>query len=156
MLNLLNDNNYSKHDYEMALEYLYSLLEKSDMTAEFRQLCLADIEEVEQILKIESVFEPSNKRTNVRNKRARNRKKHQKLNKLYKDTSHSYPPAVIQDEDGSLRRFYCSQGAKKYFKKYSNKKLRRYSNKELQILGAQTAMKGNAYRKVFDYWWTLY
>ena len=36
--------------------------------------------------------------------------------------------------------------AKKYYKRVSNKRLRRTEDR----------YKGNQYRKVFDYWWTLY
>lgn len=36
-----------------------------------------------------------------------------------------------------------------YFKRYSNKKVRRTKDDNIQI-------KGNGYRRQFDYWWTLY
>ena len=36
-----------------------------------------------------------------------------------------------------------------YFKRYSNKKVRRANDDEIP-------MKGNGYRRQFDYWWTLY
>lgn len=36
-----------------------------------------------------------------------------------------------------------------YFKKYSNRKVRRMNYDDIP-------MKGNGYRRQFDYWWTLY
>lgn len=36
-----------------------------------------------------------------------------------------------------------------YFKKYSNRKVRRAKDDDIP-------MKGNGYRRQFDYWWTLY
>ena len=43
-----------------------------------------------------------------------------------------------------LRRYWLND---KFYKNYSNRKVRRYKKKILD---------GNMYRKIFDYWWTIY
>ena len=43
-----------------------------------------------------------------------------------------------------LRRWWYGN---KFFKNYANRKVRRYKKKILN---------GNMYRKIFDYWWTIY
>lgn len=50
---------------------------------------------------------------------------------------------------GKYIKYPHDSEVRRYFKKYSNKKVRRAKYDDIP-------MKGNNYRKQFDYWWTLY
>ena len=50
---------------------------------------------------------------------------------------------------GKYIKYPNNSEARNYFKKYSNRKVRRAKDDDIP-------MKGNGYRRQFDYWWTLY
>lgn len=50
---------------------------------------------------------------------------------------------------GKYIKYPNNSEARSYFKKYSNRKVRRAKYDDIP-------MKGNGYRRQFDYWWTLY
>jgi hypothetical protein len=50
---------------------------------------------------------------------------------------------------GKYIKYPNDSEARSYFKKYSNRKVRRTRHDDI-------SMKGNGYRRQFDYWWTLY
>ena len=50
---------------------------------------------------------------------------------------------------GKYIKYPNDSEARTYFKKYSNRKVRRANYDVIP-------MKGNGYRRQFDYWWTLY
>ena len=77
------------------------------------------------------------------------KERNRRLKKCYNATKHQCIRGVYFDEEKCryIRRYSMSKnGATKYFRKISNQKVRR--NKENLSYGA--------YRKVFDYWWTLW
>ncbi len=152
-MKLINDKNFTQMDYEAALEYLYGIsrhLEGAKLGD-----CLADIQEIEDILSAESIHAEYTKRKNSRNKRTRQRKEYHKKKKLYDDIGQRWASPVYQHDDGSLR--YCSyaENTKRYYKRYSNKKLRRESNRMLRTFGTYDVPKGNKYRRIFDYAWEI-
>jgi hypothetical protein len=82
-------------------------------------------------------------------KRSRMIKRKKKLRRLF-DPKRSY--AVLWHGDWenpngwlTLKSYGCNRV--RFYKKYSNRKVRRYKGE----IG-----NGNHYRKIFDYWWTLY
>lgn len=97
-----------------------------------------------------------------RNKRERDQK-HKNHLKFLAENVQYYPPSVIYIDEiyvegegwvDNLKPYYkrCYRdkhkgGRYKFYKKYSNRCVRRYKG-EIHI-------KGNYYRKVFDYWWTV-
>lgn len=50
---------------------------------------------------------------------------------------------------GKYIKYPHNSEQRNYFKKYSNRKVRRMKYDDIP-------MKGNGYRRQFDYWWTLY
>lgn len=50
---------------------------------------------------------------------------------------------------GKYIKYPNDSEARNYFKRYSNRKVRRMKYDDIP-------MKGNGYRRQFDYWWTLY
>lgn len=152
-MKLINDKNFTSMDYEAALEYLYGL--SKNLTGHKLEDCLADIQEIEELLSAESMHAEYTKRKNIRNKRTRQRKEYHKKKKLYDDVGKRWFSPVYQHDDGSLR--YCSyaENTKRYYKRYSNKKLRRESNKMLRTFGTYDVPRGNKYRRIFDYAWEI-
>lgn len=157
-MKIINDNNFKIEDYEESLAYLYELLEKPEVQAseELTSKCKEDIDEIEKILEALSNSESFAINKPKKNKRYRRNVERRKKKKLYEETKYSYPSAVYEHEDGSLRRCYFAQNAKRHYKKISNKKFRKNSNKTLRTFGTLEVPRGNKYRKVFDYWWEIY
>lgn len=108
-----------------------------------------------------------------RTKRERDQKHKAYLKRLYEASSEAPHPVYPIDKNGKItcfesymsytgeliipeeavyfKRHYLSKrkwNAFKYYKKHSNKMVHRYKG-ELPV-------KGNGYRKIFDYWWTIY
>ena len=97
-----------------------------------------------------------------RNKRERDLKHKQRL-KLLAENVQCYPcPVIYTDEiwikglgwvknpKPYYKRLYRDNhkgGRYKYYKKYANRQIRRYKG--------ELHSKGNQYRKIFDYWWTV-
>ena len=80
-------------------------------------------------------------------KQAQERKK--RLLKTYQKTKHSYGSGVwFNDRKGFYVRYSASRtpGYTKYLRRLSNRKVRR--NKDFYNYGS--------YRKLYDYWWTLF
>ena len=73
-----------------------------------------------------------------------------RLKKLYEETKNEFGSGV----------YYCER--KKRLIRYSavrsgtGKELRRISNQRVRRTDPDFAMKGSMYRKVFDYWWTIF
>lgn len=97
-----------------------------------------------------------------RNKRERDLKHKRHLKALYENNQYYPSPVTYTDEiyvkgEGWVdnpkpyyKRCYRDNhkgGRYRYYKKYSNRCVRRYK-KEIHC-------KGNQYRKIFDYWWTV-
>lgn len=91
---------------------------------------------------------PVKKKRNPRlNQYERKKITQQKLQNI-KDICSYY---VVSERDGYLEKNYLTNHSNKYsrtvyYKKFSNVKVRR--NKDFKL-------KGNSYRKVFDYWWQI-
>ena len=99
-----------------------------------------------------------------KNKYERRMANRRRLERLYDNGSNSYYPSgvvfIVNDENYYRRpigkeyyiretyskKYSSQQNVTKYFKRLSNKKLRK----------SEGTFKGNQYRKVFDYWYTLY
>lgn len=80
-------------------------------------------------------------------KQAQKRKKH--LMKTYMKTRNSYGAGVWFDEDRNLYIKYSpsnTPGYTKYLRRLSNRKVRR----------AKEHYNHSSYKKLYDYWWTLF
>lgn len=80
-------------------------------------------------------------------KQAQNRKK--RLLKTYNATKHGYGAGVwLDDCTGCYRKYHAcrTSGYTKYLRRLSNRKVRK--SKDIYNYGA--------YRKLYDYWWTLF
>ena len=97
-----------------------------------------------------------------RNKRERDLKYKKHLKVLYENNQYYLSPVIYTDEiyvkgEGWVdnpKPYYKKRyrdnhkgGRYKYYKKYSNRCVRRYKG--------EIHAKGNQYRKIFDYWWTV-
>lgn len=97
-----------------------------------------------------------------KNKRERDQKYKNHLKFLVKNVQYYPSPVIYTDEiyikgEGWVnnpkpyyKRCYRDnhkRGRCKYYKKYSNRCVRRYKG--------EIHSKGNQYRKIFDYWWTV-
>ena len=84
-------------------------------------------------------------------KQSRAAKYNNKLKRLAKLGKYACFAYMSKGLDGNERpkRFYHSSNAQRfrYYKKHSNKIVRRYKGE---------IKNGNYYRKIFDYWWTVY
>ncbi len=97
-----------------------------------------------------------------RNKRKRNQKYRNHLKFLAENIS-GYPPPVVYTNEVWIKgqgyvdnpkpyykRLYRNNhkgGSYKFYKKHSNRCVRRYKG--------EIHSKGNQYKKIFDYWWTV-
>lgn len=113
------------------------------------------------------VYEKNSKHTNHskqkrRSKRERDQKHKNRLKFLSENVQYYPSPVIYIDEtyvegEGYVdnqkpyyKRYYRDNhkgGRYKFYKKYANRCVRRYKG-EIHI-------KGNHYRKIFDYWWTV-
>lgn len=78
----------------------------------------------------------------------RKREDNRRLKKLYEDTKSSYGAGAYYDDRKKryVRVYVRRSHTKKDYKRYSNKRLRQ---------NRSVALRGNKYRRVFDYWWEL-
>lgn len=98
-----------------------------------------EIEENKPIIK-------KNKRKNIReNKYSRKMKEKQKLKKLVSQNSYFYSEKESENGEIYYTRFYLS-GCRKFAKRMTSKK-----NRKVTYLS-----NGAAYRRNFDYWYTLF
>ena len=75
---------------------------------------------------------------------SRKQEDHKRLKKLA--STNKYAAAYYSNYKKRFVRVYLSKNCdSSYWKRYSNKKVRK----------AADVCSGNAYRKVFDYWWTI-
>ena len=97
---------------------------------------------------------PSNRRTGKAYRRQMHIKKNDELMRIV--TRHYVPHAGYIDwgfdgptlqHSGSYIKYPKNSNCQRWWKKYSNKIVRKNMN---------LPQKGNSYRRVFDYWWTLY
>ena len=81
----------------------------------------------------------------------RSRERNRRLKRLYYKTKNSCRGGA-----------YYDTGKKRYIKYYisnksgNSKMLRKLTNKKIRNMDLETKLKGNQYRKTFDYWWTLF
>jgi hypothetical protein len=166
-LNTIDDKNFSRKDYINALKTLESYVSLMGNTFDFtneevdfskiREECLSDIREIRKKIKnMPTTHCKISNNRKPRNKRKRIIKRKSKLKKLYAETRHSFPSAVINKNNKFLTRFYYKGKDKKYYKRLSNKRLRTTSNKFLNNFGTYSVKKGGSYKKIFDYYWNLY
>ena len=85
-------------------------------------------------------------------KQSRAEKYKNKLKRIAKYDIYGWYARMREDSDGNeipIRRYYRSNNASRFsfYKTYSNKKVRRYKDE---------IKNGNYYRRIFDYWWTIY
>ena len=108
-----------------------------------------DISKLGDIIEYEFTgYKPKLKKSN---KRSRMIKYKNKLKKAAKYDTYSWYAYMKEGFDGKERpaRYYRSSNALRFsfFKTYSNRKVRRYKGE---------IKNGNYYRRIFDYWWTIY
>ena len=104
-------------------------------------------QELEELLFNKNNYIPQNKNKQKKhrlNKYERKKITYKRLKKLH---SISLYTCGAYEKNGRLTRFYLS-GRKGYAKWCSDRKVR-HGNKEF-------CLRGGGYRKVFDYWWTVY
>lgn len=89
---------------------------------------------------------PDNKEPDMSHKRKR--EDNRRLKKLYEDTKNSYGAGAYYDDRKKryVRVYVRRSHTKKDYKRYSNKRLRQ---------NRSVVLRGNKYRRVFDYWWEL-
>lgn len=79
----------------------------------------------------------------------RSKERNRRLKKLYDKTKNYYGCGVwYNDKKGRYIRYYPSNvtGYTKYLRRLSNRKVRK----------TKDIPNGNAYKRVFDYWWELF
>lgn len=80
----------------------------------------------------------------------RSQEQKRRLHKLYLETKNYYGCGVWFDENKQIYVRYYSSGKKsgktKFYRRVSNKKVRK----------SEEVFSYNQYRKLFDYWWTLF
>ena len=144
-----NQDYKDKEYYTNWWVYYVDQNEKDDNTSEdaYFRISQQNLEEAIEWFDVNNPKSIKNKNKPRLNQYERKKITQQKLQKI-KDICSYY---VVSERDGYLERNYLTNHSNKYsrtvyYKKYSNIKVRR--NKEFKL-------KGNSYRKVFDYWWQI-
>lgn len=68
-----------------------------------------------------------------------------KLEKLYEETKNGYGAGAWKDDNGHIKKYWVCPNARRWLKRCCSKAARKSKN----------IANGSAYKKAFDYWWSL-
>lgn len=79
------------------------------------------------------------------NKHERNEIEKRKLKKLYEETKYGCEAGAWQKDDGRIVKYWTCPNARKWLKRCCSKATRKMKE----------VADGSAYKRIFDYWWSL-